>query len=376
MNKLSSTCKIITILMATCISFVGCGNITEQSVPDDETKSSSVQVESTGDNKGDSEILNDDSQSSTESDSETSGEHSDINNQTIAAGSDMILGIKRDTNEVRVDGPDLRNSFYDFADSNSALLHAYEAASNLNDVIYIDCYEYFAAVKKDRTVKTGYVTHRHGKDAYEVYGLAEADNWTDISKVTVGLSQIVGLKTDGTVLTVGYSASNFSGIDTWTDIIDIDAGEYITVGLKSDGTVVTCDTKLDVSSWTDIVSVSCSSNCIIGLKSDGTVVAVSGRDNDPRVNVSEWSDIISVEAGLNHTVGLKSDGTVVSTKIEDSEYDKGQTDVEAWSDIVEISANYISTVGLKSDGTIVFAGQYEQDKEKFSIYSWNDILIP
>ena len=101
-----------------------------------------------------------------------------------------------------------------------------------------------------------------------------------------------------------------------------------TVGLKSDGTVVAVgyneDGQCNVSDWRDIVAVSAGSGCTVGLKSDGTVVAV-GYNEDGRCNVSNWRDIVAVKSSGN-TVGLKSDGTVVAVG-----YNKdGQCNVSGW----------------------------------------------
>ena len=291
--------------------------------------------------------------------------------QTIAAGNDINLGIAKGGTYVRASARSLVGSINDFG---GKLTHNYVLLEN--DIVSVDAYEYYAVLKKDGTVCTGVVSKDHGNSAYESYGLSEADSWTDIVEIAIGSSQVVGLKKDGTVVTAGFSTSDFEGVDQWSNIVDVDAGQNITVGLKADGTVVTCDLAPDVSGWTDIVAVSCSSNYVVGLKSDGTVVAASGREgDDPRTDVSEWSDIVAVSAGLNHCVGLKSDGTVVSTKILDPEYDKGETDVDSWTDIVEISANYTHTLGLKSDGTVVCAGALG-DYDTFSINDWNDIELP
>lgn len=291
--------------------------------------------------------------------------------QTIAAGNGISLAIAKDGAYIRASARSLVGSINDFGGKLT-----YNYAPLENDIVSVDAYEYYAALKADGTVRTGVVSKDHGDSAYEAYGLSEADSWTDITEVAIGSSQVVGLKKDGTVVAAGFSTSDFEGVDQWSDIVDVDAGENITVGLKADGTVVTCDLAPDVSGWTDIVAVSCSSNYVVGLKSDGTVVAASGNENeDPRTDVSGWSDIVAVSAGLNHCVGLKSDGTVVSTKILDPEYDKGETDVDSWTDIVEISANYTHTLGLRSDGTVVCAGG-SSDNDASGISDWNDIELP
>jgi len=89
------------------------------------------------------------------------------------------------------------------------------------------------------------------------------------------------------------------------------AGYYQTVGLKSDGTVVAVGYngygQGNVSSWTGITQVAAGADNTVGLKSDGTVVAVG--DNEwGECNVSSWAGITQVSAGGGQTtVGLKSD---------------------------------------------------------------------
>ena len=57
--------------------------------------------------------------------------------------------------------------------------------------------------------------------------------------VSVGGNVTVGLKSDGTVLAVGYiSFDDLQELVTWTDIVQVDAGGDNIVGLRSDGTVL------------------------------------------------------------------------------------------------------------------------------------------
>ena len=53
---------------------------------------------------------------------------------------------------------------------------------------------------------------------------------------TVG--HTIGLKSDGTVVAVGYNGSGQLNVGSWTDIVQVAAGGEHTVGLKSNGTVV------------------------------------------------------------------------------------------------------------------------------------------
>jgi len=48
----------------------------------------------------------------------------------------------------------------------------------------------------------------------------------------------VGLKSDGTVVAVGWNGYGQCNVGNWTDIIQVSAGMWHTVGLRADGTVV------------------------------------------------------------------------------------------------------------------------------------------
>ena len=196
-------------------------------------------------------------------------------------------------------------------------------------------------LKSDGTVVTG-------GWCWEYYGQCEVGGWTGINQTDAYSYQTVGLKSDGTVVAVGWDNYQMTEVGDWTDITQVAAGVYHTVGLESDGTVVTTEGGEDVSSWTNIVQVDAGQTQTVGLKSDGTAVAVGWPCIWGECDVGNWTDIVQVSAGYCHTVGLKSDGTVVAAG--DNEY--GQCNVGSWTDIVQVSAGG-DTVGLKSDGTVV-----------------------
>ena len=191
--------------------------------------------------------------------------------------------------------------------------------------------------------------------------------------VGAGNSHTVGLKSDGTVVAVGYNRDGQCDVSGWKNIVAISAGEYHTVGLKSDGTVVAVGYNYNgrcyVSGWADIVAIRAGNEHTVGLKADGTVVA-AGYNKYGRCDVSGWKNIVAISAGKNHTVGLKSDGTVVAVGVDGS----GQCDVGGWENIVAIRAGYYHTVGLKSDGTVVAVGNNKYGQ--CDVSGWQDIRLP
>jgi uncharacterized repeat protein (TIGR02543 family) len=181
--------------------------------------------------------------------------------------------------------------------------------------------------------------------------------------VAAGQFHTVGLKSDGTVVALGFNGWGECNVSGWTDIIQVAAGFQHTVGVRADGTMVAVGAnygQCNVGGWTDIIQVSAGAVHTVGLKSDGTVVALG--DNGYReCNVGGWKNIIQVAAGWCHTVGLKASGRVVAVGYNDC----GQRNVGRWRDIVQVAAGYSHTVGLKSDGTVVAAGS------EIELAKWN-----
>ena len=206
---------------------------------------------------------------------------------------------------------------------------------------------------------------------YSGDGQCGVEDWTDIVAVTAGYYHTIGLKSDGTVAAVGGNGNGQCDVQDWTDIVAVTAGNYHTIGLKSDGSVTAVGYndygQCDVENWTDIVAVTAGTNHTVGLKSDGSVTAV-GYNEYGQCDVQDWTDIVAVSAGAKHTVGLKSDGTVIA--VGDNEY--GQCDVQDWTDIVAVSAGNGHTVGLKSDGSVVAVG--DNAYGQCDIQDWTDIV--
>ena len=203
------------------------------------------------------------------------------------------------------------------------------------------------------------------------WGECDVDDWKDIVAVSARGGHTVGLKSNGTVVAVGSNNYGRCDVSDWKDIVAVSAGVGYTVGLKSNGTVVAVGSnnfgQCDVSDWKDIVAVSTGGWHTVGLKSDGTVVAV-GNNEYGQCNVANWNNIVTVSVGACYTVGLKSDGTVTAV----GENEDGQCDVTDWNDIAVVRAECRYTIGLKSDGTVVAVGDNEWGQ--CDVGSWKDIV--
>ncbi|PKM94318.1 MAG: hypothetical protein CVU84_12745 [Firmicutes bacterium HGW-Firmicutes-1] len=182
---------------------------------------------------------------------------------------------------------------------------------------------------------------------------ATATQYT-FESIAGGYEFAVGLKTDGTVVSVGTNNVNQSNsVLTWTNIVQISTGIQSVTGLKSDGTVVMGGDipQIYTSGWTSIVQVSAGSQHVVGLKSDGTVVA-GGFNTYGQCDVNGWTNIIQIVAGNHFTLGLKADGTVVATGYNVN----GECNVSGWTNIIQIAAGSNHSIGLYSNGTVVATG--------------------
>jgi len=212
------------------------------------------------------------------------------------------------------------------------------------------------------------------KDEHDLSDSTNVGDWTQIVQVSAGEQHTVGLKSDGTVMAVGFNWAGQLNVDTWTDIVQVSAGGAHTVGLKSNGTVVAVGDnqlgQLEVGSWTDIVQVSAGYLHTVGLKSNGTV-AVVGNDWGGQINaVGTWTNIVQVAGGDCHTVGLKSNGTVVAV----GENYWGQLDISDWNLLVsrlvtiDIKPGSLpNSINLKSKGKVPVAILSTDDFDAYDV---------
>jgi len=206
--------------------------------------------------------------------------------------------------------------------------------------------------------------------------------WKDIISIAIGSNHVVGLKSDGTVVAVGDNKHNQCNIGEWHDIVSIFSDFSYTLGLKSNGTVVTTGFNENgvlgqVNDWHNIIAISVELNHIVGLMSNGTVVSV-GPNEEHKRQLSNWHNIIDIKSRGEYTVGLKSDGTVV-VSCPYSGDERNLYDLSGWRDIVAISIGQDHVVGLKSNGTVV-AADPNDDEDWYinlgvdSVDKWRDIV--
>ena len=222
------------------------------------------------------------------------------------------------------------------------------------------------------------------------FGDCDVENWKDIIAVSASDARTIGLKSNGKVIATKFTGKSTLNpgkwdVSDWANIVEVSAGPSHTVGLRADGTVVATrylgDSQLyhgqcDVSRWRDIVAIAAGYSYTVGLKSDGTVVTtkyINSKVGDffNLHELSKWKNIVAVTAGGFHTVGLKSDGTVLAVGAVGSS-DHGQYNVNGWTDIVAVSAGAFHTVGLRSNGTVVATGS--NNVGECDVNDWSDIV--
>lgn len=194
--------------------------------------------------------------------------------------------------------------------------------------------------------------------------------WKNVVALDAGLCGAAGLTGAGTV----YSDLQGNPTASWSGIRKISVGESQIAGVKQDGTVIIGGsgslTQSDVQSWNNIVDISVGAEHCVGLRSDGTVVA-AGRNSYGQCNVQGWRNVQTVCAEEMYTVGLLSNGTVVTAGTTPEEWVNrynALSDTASWSGIVSIATGPSGIFGIRSDGTLVgcpapihaFSGMNEQ----------------
>lgn len=240
----------------------------------------------------------------------------------ISAGDMHILGLKKDGTVVASGGNDRGQS----------------NVSGWKDIVQVCAgYNTSLGLKSDGTVVSAGL-----EDSLR----EELAGWKNIKKlITAESSSVIGIDNDGGIHFAGYMGSSdyedtfIKAFAKWTDIVDIILLGPVAVGLRTDGTLVTVGEETDsyyvdrtkLSNWKNIVQISSGRNHVIGLKADGTVVGVGTPKfrNFGQYNVGKWKNIREIAAGEYFSVGLQDNGKLVFT----GENPDGQGNVTTWKNL-------------------------------------------
>lgn len=231
-----------------------------------------------------------------------------------------------------------------------------------------ETFGYLYGIKNDGTVVLREITERNAAGDYVP---VDVSHWMDIvAVVTDSYAGVVGLRSDGTIVTTQPDTDEARIMSGWTDVIEIHTYFSDVVALRADGTVLTTMDGLSISDWEEVVQISASFFGLFGLRSDGTVLT----DNPEMVDISGWTDVVQLATGMDCVLGLRSDGTVLAA----SQYGDVQQYVKDWTDIVAIDV-YMEIFGLRADGTVVctdnvIAGFMEEMGEEMDLSGWTDVV--
>lgn len=200
-------------------------------------------------------------------------------------------------------------------------------------------------------------------------GAVRARKWKKIVMVAAGNCHSVGLRENGTVIAAGESVNGCCDVTGWRGILAVSAGRTVTIGLMTDGRVISTSYAGGLAAlkeWQEIEAISAAGRHAIGLRHDGTVVVTGGCGEASQV--SGWTDIVAVAGGLMHTVGLRRDGTVVWAGKSQCGWDEMNT----WQNMTAIAAGDRHTVGLRADGRVLSCGSNENGQREVS--GWRDVI--
>lgn len=182
------------------------------------------------------------------------------------------------------------NKYNDYLE-NESVQKEIEGWSDIVDIVTGN--NRLAVLHKDGTVSFVYSNKLPGQNIVtnkysDIYN--DMHEWTDIVDISGDdTGSIAALKANGTVLisnrVVGQGiGENYSEVSKWTDIIAISKTSQNILGLKSDGTVVTAgnvnEGQKGIAEWTDIVAISAGQNFHVGLKADGTLVVAGENEGN------------------------------------------------------------------------------------------------
>lgn len=162
---------------------------------------------------------------------------------------------------------------------------------------------------------------------WNVHGQGNVEEWKHIRLLRGTDTYTVGVDVSGRIFTSGKKLPFDPALlesEAWKGLVDLAVSEHHIVGLRTDGRVVTLGDDsclvsaakgqrgvLDVSSWRGIRAIAAGDGFTVGLCYGGHVVA-AGRNDKGQCDTSAWQHAMYVGCGRSYTVALLADGSVVT----------------------------------------------------------------
>ncbi|MBQ6892236.1 MAG: hypothetical protein IJN47_06445, partial [Clostridia bacterium] len=217
------------------------------------------------------------------------------------------------------------------------------------------------------------------KTAYGVFGIAAGgavysqssyygcDTWRDVVKIIPGsLNSVYGLTSDGRLLSGGEVTLDCSGI---VGLVDAAIGVSGIVGLKADGSVVLLPETagLDRTRWngTEALVWDPGHPAVAALRKDGTVVAASLEDFNAPAECDGWTKIAALFCEDGLWLGVREDGSLVCSQpnIDLSPLTAGVKNTRPQEKQVDlVAAGVYHSVYVRSDGKVVGVGRSDQGR--------------
>ena len=183
------------------------------------------------------------------------------------------------------------------------------------------------------------------------------DSLTQIIKVATGGGNFLALKSDSTVVSIGFRYNNQEVPRGLSKVVDISNGNWHSLALTSDGKVVAWgDSVYGIlmvpASLDSVVKIKAGIRHSMALRSNGQVVCWGSNEHGQCSPPFDLKDVVDIAIGSEFSVALKSNGKVI---VWPADRQSVQPPANL-SGVVQIAAGDMAAYALRLDGTVVAWG--------------------
>ena len=197
-------------------------------------------------------------------------ENPSVENLRLIGGSETVFGITRGGELLSLLQRIPMSWIYPASGLNAeGLSHITKMAGSYSRLLLLSdegqVYTVFLQKDLDDAPEPAWETWNHVKDI--------SGGWIRLYPGRHDSAAYVAVRDDGTVLAAPQALNDL--IRNWTGMKQIELNVYFILGLKEDGTAVSVSRVSeapDVSAWKDVAAIGCGSDYCVGLKKDGTLV--------------------------------------------------------------------------------------------------------